>query len=161
MSKPAVSASVVPMLDEASLAPCSGMLAGTQVLTLGGEMPVEFLTPGDRIITRAGARTLRRITVRRIRNARIARVSAGSLGHDRPGRDLLIGADQPVLVRDWRAKALFGAPQALVPVSRLADGQYVRVVTLIAAQMIALEFDRDETVYADGVELGCPALAKA
>lgn len=161
MSKPAVSDSVVPMLDEAAVAPCTGLLAGTQVLTLGGEMPVEFLNPGDRIITRAGARTLRRITARTLRNARVVRVGAGSLGHDRPGRDLLIGADQPVLVRDWRARALFGASQALVPVSRLADGQYVRLVTLVTAQVITLEFDRDETVYADGVELGCPALSDA
>ena len=161
MSKPTIPASVVPMLDEAAVAPCTGLLAGTQVLTLAGEIPVEFLNPGDRIITRAGARTLCRITARTIRNARVARLSAGSLGHDRPGRDLMIGADQPVLVRDWRAKALFGAPQAMVPVSRLADGHYVRVVTLVTAQVITLEFDRDEIVYADGVELGCPAFARA
>ncbi|MBI1217451.1 MAG: hypothetical protein GC186_02790 [Rhodobacteraceae bacterium] len=147
------------MLAEAAVAPCIGLLAGTQILTLAGEMPVEFLNPRDRIITRSGARTLRGITVTPLHNARAVRVSAGSLGHDRPGRDLVIGADQPVLVRDWRAPALFGAAQALVAVGRLVDGQYVRHVMLATAQMITLEFDRPETVYADGVELGCPAFA--
>lgn len=161
MPRPAATVSAAPMQTEASVAPCTGLLAGTQILTLAGEMPVEYLSPGDRIITRSGARTLRRITARTVQNAHVVCVSAGSLGHDRPGRDLVIGADQLVLVRDWRAKALFGAPQALVPVARLADGQYVRAVTLASAQILTLEFDRAETVYADGVELGCPAFVAA
>lgn len=34
---------------------------GTIVLTMDGALPVEFLSPGDRIVTRAGARVLRDI----------------------------------------------------------------------------------------------------
>lgn len=33
--------------------------AGTIIYTLDGALPVEYLEPGDRIITRAGARILR------------------------------------------------------------------------------------------------------
>lgn len=39
--------------------PC--LAAGTIVLTMDGALPVETLAPGDRIITRAGARVLRLI----------------------------------------------------------------------------------------------------
>ncbi len=36
---------------------------GTIIYTLDGALPVEFLVPGDRIVTRAGARRLRRLRV--------------------------------------------------------------------------------------------------
>ncbi|WP_095589892.1 hypothetical protein [Actibacterium ureilyticum] len=40
----------------------TGTLAiGTMVMTLDGALPVEYLTPGDRIVTRAGLRILRQI----------------------------------------------------------------------------------------------------
>lgn len=56
--------------------PDCGLATGTVVFTLDGALPVEFLEPGDRIVTRAGARVLRRIDV----------VAGGGfvLGFDRP-----------------------------------------------------------------------------
>lgn len=39
----------------------AGLPVGTVVLTLDGALPVEFLSAGDRIVTRAGVRVLRRI----------------------------------------------------------------------------------------------------
>ena len=43
----------------------SGAIAGgTVIYTLEGALPVEFLSPGDRIITRNGARHLRHVSVR-------------------------------------------------------------------------------------------------
>ncbi|TCP61904.1 hypothetical protein EV663_10389 [Rhodovulum bhavnagarense] len=41
--------------------PDQALCEGTIVLTLDGALPVEFLSVGDRIITRAGARILRDI----------------------------------------------------------------------------------------------------
>ncbi len=40
----------------------TGLAPGTIIYTLDGALPVEFLSPGDRIITRAGMRPLRGIT---------------------------------------------------------------------------------------------------
>jgi hypothetical protein len=133
----------------------SGVLAGTHVLTLDGEIPVEFLNEGDRVITRNGARVLRNISSRLVSDVRVVKVRAGSLGHDRPGRDLYMSVAQRVLVRDWRAQAIFHARQAMVPVERLTDGQFVRVVHMDEARLFTLAFDSEETIYADGVELGC------
>jgi len=39
----------------------AGLSAGTIILTAEGALPIEYLEPGDRIITRAGMRVLRAI----------------------------------------------------------------------------------------------------
>jgi hypothetical protein len=140
----------------------AGLPAGTLVLTLDGALPVEHLTPGDRIVTRRGAAVLRGVTVTVARDAAMIAVAEGALGHDRPGRPLMLPADMRVLVRDWRAKALYGAAQALVPVARLADGTYLRTVTVAEVRLFALDLGGEAVVYADGVEVAmAPALADA
>ncbi len=35
----------------AAVATAGGIVAGTPVLTLDGELPVQFLAPGDRVVT--------------------------------------------------------------------------------------------------------------
>ncbi len=139
----------------------TGLPLGTTVMTLDGALPVEHLTQGDRIVTRAGARILRAVTATLQTDAAMVAVGAGALGHDRPGRPLLLPADQPVLVRDWRARALWGVDAALVPVARLADGEHVRRVQVAQVRLFALSFDDDAVIYADGVEVGCPRVPVA
>lgn len=41
--------------------PVEAIASGTAILTLEGMKPVEVLEPGERIVTRAGARTLRSV----------------------------------------------------------------------------------------------------
>jgi hypothetical protein len=137
-----------------------GIAAGTTVLTLDGELPVEFLSPGDRVITRdSGMAVLRDIRVRRVRCRAVA-ISAGSLGHTRPDEDMILPAAQRILVRDWRAEALFGATQALVPVARLADGQYIRDLGETEMVLHELLFDDVHVIYAGGMELDAPAVTE-
>jgi hypothetical protein len=130
-----------------------GLPSGTIVLSQDGEIPVEFLSPGDRVITRdAGLVTLRDVV--RIRDVTTAvRFAAGSLGHMRPDQDLVLPADQKVLIRDWRAQSMFGQTQAMVSASRLIDGEFVRDLgrqTMILHQLV---FDRAHVIYAGGLEL--------
>jgi hypothetical protein len=134
-----------------------GIAFGTAVLMLDGEIPVEYLTPGDRILTRSGARRLRAVEVTVVRNARVIRISAGTLGVDRPGDDMIVSPDQPILIRDWRAKALYGAATAMVPAARLADGEYIRAEVLDEVRFYTLRLDADEVIYAGGLELACAA----
>lgn len=139
-----------------------GVAAGARILTLDGALPVEFLEPGDRIITRSGARVLRSISVRVAAAEAVIKVQAGSLGFDRPEGTILIGADQTVLVRDWRAKALFGQAQATVPISALTDGAFIAPHQVTGLRLYTLCFDAPEVVYADGIELAttpAPAMA--
>lgn len=136
-----------------SVATETGIAQGTRVLTLDGALPVEFLTPGDRIITRSGMRLLRAVQVTTARMD-LVRVSAGTLGHDRPERPLLLGARAQVLVRDWRARAIFGKPEALVDLARLVDGTHVSGVRPAGRRLFTLHFDHPEVAYAEGVEIG-------
>ena len=132
-----------------------GIALGTSVLTLDGALPVEFLTPGDRILTRSGARRLRSVEVTLIRNARVIRIGAGTLGVDRPGDDMIVSPDQPILIRDWRAKALYGTAAAMVPASRLVDGEYIRADVVDEVRFYTLRLDAAEVIYAGGLELAC------
>jgi Hint domain len=144
------------------VAPLQGIIAGTVVLTLEGEIPVQFLAPGDRVITRSGAKKLQSVEVAVVRDAAMVRVSASSLGHERPEADLFVAPSQQILVRDWRAKALYNKDVAMVEAQRLADGEYIRKEVVAEVRLFTLRFEREEVVYAGGLELACaPALINA
>ena len=135
-----------------------GILARTMVRTLDGVLPVEYLTPGDRIVTRNGARRLTSVSVQARKMVDLVRIRASTLGHDRPEQDLLVSPGQPILIRDWRARAIFGTPVAAIPASRLADGEFVCLESHRQVRLFTLRFDEDEVIYAEGLELACPAL---
>jgi len=140
-----------------------GIASGTVLATLDGYLPVDFLEPGNRVVTREGMRILRAIRVHRY-SGRAVTITASALGHDRPEHDLTLPADTRVLLRDWRAGALYGSAQAVVPVSRLVDGEYVAETSVRSMRLYELVFDTPQVVYAEGVELVCdsvPATATA
>ncbi|SOC07590.1 Hint domain-containing protein [Rhodobacter maris] len=135
----------------------SGLTAGAEVATLDGLLPVEYLGPGDRIVTRAGARVLRAVTTLPLITD-LVRVAPGTLGQGRPGAALILGAGTEVLLRGWRAEALFGKAQECVAVARLVDGQFITRLTGARMRLYGLHFDAPEIIYAEGVELGCQPL---
>jgi hypothetical protein len=141
-------------VDDMAQAMPMAIAPGTTVLTLDGALPVEHLYPGDKVITRHGARAL--VAIDRVTLAAgtpIIEMTKNALG-GRPDRDLWLPATQPILIRDWRAEALYGQKQICVPVGQLADGEYLRHDTLgDAVTGFALRFGRPEVFYADGLEL--------
>lgn len=141
----------------ASTMPRCGIAAGAPVLTLSGVQPVEFISVGDRVITRNGARTVKAVEISVIRNDHVIRISEGVLGKDRPEADLLVAPNQPILIRDWRAKALAGATQAVVAAAKLADGEYIRKEAQEEIRIVSLRFEGPEVIYVAGLELGCEA----
>lgn len=141
-------------LPEAATTTAAGLVAGTTVLTLMGELPVEHLCEGDRIITRdAGVAVLRGLRAE-VAEVALVRIKAGSLGHTRPERDVALGPGTPVLIRDWRAPALYGQPSAMVPAGRLVDGEFVASEARAVVRLFTLVFDRPHVIYADGLEIG-------
>ena len=138
-----------------------GLALATPVLSLDGLMPVEYLTVGERIITRLGALRLRAIETQVVQNARVVRIAQGVLGVDRPEADMMVTPDQPILIRDWRAKALTGQAVALIPAQRLVDGSYICAEVLAEVRLFTLRFDEDAVIYAGGLELACTGLSVA
>lgn len=141
-------------------ADAGGLLLGTHVRTFEGILPVEYLAPGDRIVTRTGAATLVSMSSTLRKVARIVRIRAGALGYHRPEADLLLAPGQAVLIRDWRARALYDdAAAAAVPAARLADGVFIRTEILATARFFTLRFETAQVIYAEGVELAFEAVA--
>ncbi len=145
-------------IDRTDTTLIDGLVAGTIVLTLSGEMPVEYLSVGDRIITRSGARALRGMESKVFPTAKLVCISASALGVDQPDEDMRVAPDQGIHIRDWRAKALKGVSQAVILARDLTDGEYIRHETVVGACLYKLKFDQPEVIYANGVELTCTAV---
>jgi len=122
-------------------------------MTLDGAIPVEFLNPGDRVITRRGVRTLKAI-VRHTLPAGTPRivVTTDALG-GKPDKPVTLMPGQRVLIRDWRAQALWGKDVAAPQIARIVDGDHIRAVTGGRQIMLSLYFGAPEIVYVDGLEL--------
>jgi Hint domain len=138
--------------------PAGGFPADALVLTRDGELPAGHLTPGDRIITRdAGYATLHRMARARV-TRRAVHLRAGSLGHLRPDADLILPAEQYVLIRDWRAQALFGRDRAQVPARALVDGEFITDLGEQTLDICRLYLGGDHVIYAGGLELVSPGI---
>ncbi len=140
--------------DKTNQTALAGFAAPARIMTLDGAVPVDCLRPGDRIVTRdTGMCRLVAVTSRIHRDVTAINVSCSSLGHGRPEHGLTLGPGQQVLLRDWRALALFGQHTAMVPVERLVDGEFIsRRETPMRLRLFALDLGGDHVIYVDGLE---------
>ena len=150
------SASVAEPRQIATPTTSMGLAFGSTVLTAQGERAVETLAPGDRIITRDGIRRLTAAITDELAGT-VIRVSASALGHDRPDADVRLAPGQLILLRDWRAQALYGTATALVPVSRLVDGEYISIDDAATVSVVTLCFESPCVIYVHGLEVASPA----
>ena len=139
--------------DDHAVKTQTGLTTGTRVMTLDGPLPVEFLQPGDRIVTRQGVRNLRGVRVSVRQKARAVTIRASALGHHRPEADITVAADHRILVRDWRARALYATDQATVPAEKLVGGEHVTLRTVAELRTFDLIFDEAQVIYAEGTEV--------
>ncbi len=130
-----------------------GICAGTSILTMKGEMSVDQISVGDRVITRdSGSTEVKSIKTTTVQVAPI-RIKAGSLGHTRPDRDMIVAPNTQLYIRDWRAEALFGKRAAAVEAIRLIDGEFLAQEEMVEMTVYTLILDREHIIYADGVEM--------
>ena len=131
----------------------TGLCEGTQVMTLDVNLPVEYLCEGDMIVTRSGARALRRITAKPLKDCPIL-VLRSSLGPGRPARDMYLAPDQAVHLPDWRGKVLYGSDQRSVPLARLVDDDFIQWAEHPGELLVYdLEFLAQQVFYAEGLEV--------
>lgn len=135
----------------------TGIMAGSLILTAEGAVPVELLGPGDRIISRRSGMVQLRAVRLLPYDGDVVHLMADVLGAQRPSCDTRLPADQPLLWRMDRPGCVSaGRADARIITARdlVAEGHAVmrRGEGLHLAQ---LEFDHEEVVYADGLELLC------
>ena len=139
----------------------TGLLQGAILLTLDGEIPVEFLSVGDKLITRDSGTSKVTHIQRSTRAVHTIAFAAGSLGDTRPERDALLAGDQMVLIRDWRARAMFNSERALVAARSLVDEEFITDLGMQDTTLIQIFCDSPHILYADGLELGTADAARA
>ncbi|WP_187432191.1 hypothetical protein ROLI_013220 [Roseobacter fucihabitans] len=132
----------------------AGLVCGAHVLTPYGEQSVDSLRVGQSLISRdRGPVRIRKIEVVSL-VTHLIYIIAGSIGHTRMDRDAMLTAQQTVLLRDWRARALFAKPAALARAKALVDGEYVRNLGQYPVTVHRIYCDAPQVIYADGLALG-------
>lgn len=135
---------------------------GAEILTLDGGLPVQELQIGEMIVTRdAGAQPLRWIgrfevspsCLATMPELRPVRLSAHSLGPQRPARDVLLPPDHRILIRNARAAVLFGEKEVLATASHLInEATITRATDVEHLVYFHLLLDDHHIIYADGLE---------
>jgi len=131
--------------DPISLVPC--FMAGTRIATPAGEVTVEALRPGDRVLTPSGPRPVRWIgrrgyaapVVARNGQLRPVHIRTNALADGVPRRDLLVSPQHALFLDGWLVLAV-----ALVngaSITRAADGP---------VRYFHLELDRHDVLLAEG-----------
>jgi hypothetical protein len=101
---------------------------GTRIATPRGEVAVEDLREGDRVITRdnglqeirwTGARSLGAGELMAAPNLRPVLIRAGALGHGLPERDMLVSPQHRLLLTSERAALYFGEREVLAAARHL------------------------------------------
>lgn len=131
-----------------------GVPVGTHILTENGPIAVEALSPGELIVTRNGG-TQPLLDIRTVTRAiRAIKFTAGCFGSKGPHQDMLLPEAQPVLIRDWRARALFGQSQAMIRAGQLVDGAFIHDIGPRRMVLFQLDFGRARVIQGFGLDIG-------
>ena len=132
---------------------------GTLIATPKGEVPVEALQPGDKIITRDnGIQEIRWFGAKHLDWAALCanphlkpvRIRRGSLGNGLPEQDMLVSPNHRMLVANDRTALYFEEHEVLVAAKHLVGAEGIHGVDSAGATYIHFMFDRHEVVLANG-----------
>lgn len=135
---------------------------GAIIRTENGNLPIEALRPGDRVLTRDdGPQEILWTGQRRMTGARLyampslrpIRFRAGALGIDRPDADLLVSPHHRMLIRGRAAQSLFNRAEVLVCARDLVNNRSIAVDrALREVTYMHLMFERHQVIWANGLE---------
>jgi len=132
---------------------------GTLIATPRGEVPVQELRPGDRVITRdnglqeirwVGAKPLSHRDLMANPHLKPVLVRQGSLGNGLPERDMMVSPNHRLLVANDRTALYFDEHEVLVAAKHLVAGVGVHQVDSMGTTYIHFMFDRHEVVLSNG-----------
>lgn len=136
---------------------CHGIPVGVPVLTADGALPVEFLTPGDRVVTRNGGLVALDDVQSDTISTRGIKFAAGCFGRASPESPVVLPNDQPVLLRDHHAQARTGQNQMMTLAGLLVDDAEITDIGPRRMTVFRLVFERPRVIYVAGLELGTAA----
>ena len=132
---------------------------GTLIATPQGEVPVESLRAGDRIITRdngmqeirwMGRRDLSWGDLRAAPHLKPVLLRQGSLGNGLPEVDMMVSPNHRLLVANDRTALYFDEPEVLVAAKHLLTPQGVHSVDAAGVSYIHFMCERHEVVLSNG-----------
>jgi Ca2+-binding RTX toxin-like protein len=132
---------------------------GTMIATPRGEVPVELLRVGDKVITRDnGIEEVRWIGARHLEWAELGAnphlqpvlIRQGSLGNGLPEQDMMVSPNHRMLVANDRTALYFAEHEVLVAAKHLVGMKGVHSVTSMGTTYLHFMFDRHEVVLANG-----------
>ena len=132
---------------------------GAMVLTEMGEVAVESLVAGDRVLTRdSGFQTIRWVGRRDLTLAELiveprfnpVFIGKGALGAGVPERDMMVSPQHRMLICSPRAELMFGEHEVLVAAKHLVGLTGIEQRVCKTVSYIHLLFDQHEIVRADG-----------
>lgn len=143
-------------IENITLVPC--FTPGTLIKTIGGQIPVEALKPGMKVLTRDhGFQALRWIGQRCLDAVRLAaqpelnpiRICAGALGNGLPERDIVVSPQHRMLLSGARAELLFGENEVLVAALYLLGQPGIERLHPEEVTYLHLLFDAHEIILAE------------
>ena len=146
-----------PSHDLAQVVPC--FTPGTMIATPRGEVAVETLKAGDRILTRDnGIQTIqwvgqKRLDFMELKQApllRPIRIAAGAMGDGMPERDMLVSPTHRMLIVSHHAELYFGQSEILVSAKHMLAMEGVSVSDQPYVTYIHMMCENHEIVLSDG-----------
>jgi CshA-type fibril repeat protein len=140
-----------------SVIPC--FTPGTLIATPKGEVPVEHLKAGDRVITRdngiqeirwTGQKQLGWHDLAANPHLKPVLIRQGSLGNGLPERDMMVSPNHRMLVANDRTALYFDEHEVLVSAKHLVAGPGIQSIDSVGTTYIHFMFDRHEVVLGNG-----------
>ncbi|KFE35303.1 Hint domain-containing protein [Thioclava atlantica] len=132
---------------------------GTRIATPRGEVAVEDLREGDKVLTRdngiqeirwAGRADMTRDELEAAPHLKPVLIRAGSLGNGLPERDMLVSPNHRMLVTNDKTALYFEEHEVLVAAKHLVGAAGVRRAETLGTSYLHFMFDRHEVVLANG-----------
>ncbi|MFN4153219.1 MAG: Hint domain-containing protein [Paracoccaceae bacterium] len=132
---------------------------GTLIATPKGEVAVEHLRIGDKVITRDnGLQEIRWMGAREMGwhdfagnpHLRPVMIKAGSLGNGLPERDMMLSPNHRLLVANDRTALYFDEHEVLVAAKHLIGGKGIHQVDSVGTTYFHFMFDQHEVVLSNG-----------
>ena len=147
------------LYSELDSVPC--FCQGTSLMTAEGDQPVDWIRPGDRVMTRdhgfqtvlwVGRTTFSAEKLKSTPHLQPIMIAAKSIDAQTPARDLHLSPEHRVLLRSPKIELLFGSDEVFAPIKTLAnDGTIAQFLPPHEISYYHILFQNHEVVLAEGL----------